>query len=455
MKNLFIVFLLISSLAYSQPEFKAEFDITTFSLDDSVGIAEIYYAYFQPGMKIFYTGEQAYVSGKLQISFYDAVKNELVYSKEWKFDSPIDTLNPNSQNLTGVLQFQFPLGNYVCKLKGRDAQNPLEIDSVSFQLSLKGLNKDRFSISGLQIASKIKQFSSEKKSIFYKNTLEVVPNPSLVFGENLPVLYFYCELYNLNLNVRSEKLKVEHILYNFLNEQVYNKSKYITRKNSSIVEIGAININKFPTGEYTLMLAVSDTLLNFSITSAKKIFIINPKIVPRIQTGISEIDILASELAVMSLEELDLFFIKSRYIASHDEIQKWNKLTELEAKKIFLHDFWKRRDKNSSTPENEAKIEYFQRLEYANKNFGNLFVKEGWRTEKGRVFMVFGPPSEIERHPSELNTHPFEIWQYDEIEGGVIFVFADLSGYSDYRLVHSTKRGELIDENWYQTISQN
>jgi hypothetical protein len=67
--------------------------------------------------------------------------------------------------------------------------------------------------------------------------------------------------------------------------------------------------------------------------------------------------------------------------------------------------------------------------------------------------MTYGEPSEIERFPNETESKPYEIWYYHELEGGVKFVFADLSGYSDYQLVHSTMRGELQDENWQSRIS--
>ncbi|CUS95440.1 hypothetical protein JGI14_11203 [Candidatus Kryptonium thompsonii] len=68
---------------------------------------------------------------------------------------------------------------------------------------------------------------------------------------------------------------------------------------------------------------------------------------------------------------------------------------------------------------------------------------------------VDGPPDEYERHPSEVDSKPYEIWYYHNIEGGVEFVFVDKSGFSDYILVHSTKRNEIRDDNWRIHIAPN
>lgn len=124
----------------------------------------------------------------------------------------------------------------------------------------------------------------------------------------------------------------------------------------------------------------------------------------------------------------------------------------MDAKKNFLYNFWKSRDNIPETSENEFKKEYFKRINYADGHF-RAFQKKGWETERGRIYIMYGEPSEIERYPNQVDTKPYEIWTYHNIEGGVIFVFGDLTGYSDYTLLHSTHRGELRDENWLRRIS--
>ena len=161
---------------------------------------------------------------------------------------------------------------------------------------------------------------------------------------------------------------------------------------------------------------------------------------------------LTSEFAPMSEEELDQAFNESKYIATKQEKDQWQVLKGENAKKKFLFDFWKARDLTPETPVNEYQKEYFERVRKANKLYSNIQQK-GWKTDRGRVLLLYGEPSEIERFPNQLDTKPYEIWHYNNLEGGVIFVFADITGFSDYSLINSTKRGELSDPDWQRKIN--
>ena len=81
--------------------------------------------------------------------------------------------------------------------------------------------------------------------------------------------------------------------------------------------------------------------------------------------------------------------------------------------------------------------------------------RDGWRTDRGRIYIIYGEPDEIQRFPNSSDNKPYEIWNYNQIEGGVEFIFIDLSGFSEYTLVHSTKRGEIQDPSWQQLLNSN
>jgi hypothetical protein len=88
-----------------------------------------------------------------------------------------------------------------------------------------------------------------------------------------------------------------------------------------------------------------------------------------------------------------------------------------------------------------------RRVAHANQNY-KVQNKEGWRTDRGRVYILYGEPDQITREPGAAGSKPYQTWSYFNIEKGVEFVFVDRLGNSDYQLVHSTKRGELQDEDW-------
>jgi GWxTD domain-containing protein len=132
-----------------------------------------------------------------------------------------------------------------------------------------------------------------------------------------------------------------------------------------------------------------------------------------------------------SLKDLDVAIEQARYIAKDDE---WSMLKEAktpEEKQTKFMEFWKKRDPNPNTPRNERMEEFYQRAEYADKHFGHY--QPGWRTDMGMVYLIFGPPSSVERHPFDIDTKPYEVWTYYDISYS--FVFLDETGFGDYRLV--------------------
>ncbi|TFG97726.1 MAG: GWxTD domain-containing protein, partial [Calditrichales bacterium] len=126
---------------------------------------------------------------------------------------------------------------------------------------------------------------------------------------------------------------------------------------------------------------------------------------------------------------------------------------DVEGMRRFIAEFWKRRDPDPTTEINEYKRMYFESVQYANATFSSSF-KEGWRTDQGRVLLIYGKADEIERHPSAMGTQPYEIWIYYSLEGGSRFIFADLTGHGNFELLHSTYRTEIKDANWEQRIGK-
>jgi len=296
------------------------------------------------------------------------------------------------------------------------------------------------------------QDSPNKNSVFYKNSFEIIPLPTSILGENQPVLFHYFELYNLqNINV-GFPLKLNVSVLDSRRNVHFQKSKEISRATDSRVEVGTVLVNKYPTDTYTIIVSLFDSLKNYSVSSAKKFYVLNPSVEVNDSVYGEITDVFATQFGAMSEEELDDLFDKSKYIAAGGEIDQYNSLNGKEGKQKFILQFWNQRDTEPSTPQNEFFMEYLKRVEYSNQHFKAL-GKKGWRTDRGRVFLKYGEPSEIERFPNQIDTKPYEIWYYNEIEGGVIFIFADLTNFSDYQLIHSTSRGELRDDNWQRRIS--
>jgi GWxTD domain-containing protein len=134
------------------------------------------------------------------------------------------------------------------------------------------------------------------------------------------------------------------------------------------------------------------------------------------------------------------------YIISDEERKAFMSLSNDEEREAFIENFWQRRNPNPDSPENEFREEHYRRIQYANDHFAA--GKPGWKTDRGHIYIAWGPPDSIDSHPSggmyerpmeegggETSTYPFEVWHYRYLEGlgeNIDFEFVDTCQCGDY-----------------------
>ena len=139
------------------------------------------------------------------------------------------------------------------------------------------------------------------------------------------------------------------------------------------------------------------------------------------------------------------------YIITDDEKKAWKKLATDEEREQFIEQFWRRRDPDPDTEVNEYLEEHYERVAYANQHFASGIP--GWKTDRGRIYIMYGAPNEKESHPSGGNyerpsyegggsttTYPFETWFYRYLPGvgsGIEIEFVDPTGTGEYRIARS------------------
>ena len=441
---------LLTNFIYSQANLEFEFDYAQFALDTTSNYVEFYYSFNQASLTVIHTDTLDYTQGILRISIKDTATGTFVVDQDWLISHIVkDSLNLN-KSLVGVIGFILNGGIYKCDIIGKDAIDSEKQRYITEHLEVKPFYQLGMAMGDIQIASNIIQGSENTSSIFYKNTFEIIPIPTATFGENQPVLFYYTELYKIK-SKDNGKLRIDEHVINSRGQVVNQKSKLIGRSLDSRVEVGTVMTYKLPTDTYTLVLSLIDSAANYGVSSSKKFFVYNPSVeyVDTFKTMSS--NIVVGMFGVMSEEELDDFFEKSRYIATMPEIEKYEKLNTENAKGKFLTNFWEARDEDPSDDVNHYLKDYLRRIKESNIKYKAL-SKEGWKTDRGRVYLIYGPPSDIDRYPNQTETRPYEIWLYNDIEGGVQFIFGDTTGFSDYILLHSTKRGELRDDRWQRRI---
>jgi len=121
------------------------------------------------------------------------------------------------------------------------------------------------------------------------------------------------------------------------------------------------------------------------------------------------------------------------YIINDEERDAFERLTTDEEREHFIEQFWKRRDPTPGTPANEFKEEHYRRIAYANEHFNGDPATPGWATDRGRIYIVFGPPDEIDDHASD--NPPYQQWRYRHIAeiGDDVIVRFIADGTGEYR----------------------
>jgi GWxTD domain-containing protein len=146
------------------------------------------------------------------------------------------------------------------------------------------------------------------------------------------------------------------------------------------------------------------------------------------------------------------------YIITDEERKAFKKLETDDEREKFIEEFWRRRDPDPDTDENEFREEYYERIAYANEHYASGIP--GWKTDRGRIYIMWGKPDETETHPSggaynresyegggSTSTYPFERWFYRYLPGvgsGVEIEFVDPTGSGEYRIARNPDEKDAL-----------
>jgi GWxTD domain-containing protein len=146
------------------------------------------------------------------------------------------------------------------------------------------------------------------------------------------------------------------------------------------------------------------------------------------------------------------------YIITDEERKAFKKLETDDEREHFIEEFWRRRDPDPDTDDNEYREEYYERIAYANEHFASGIP--GWKTDRGRIYIMYGKPDELETHPSgggynresyegggSTTTYPFERWFYRYLAGigsGIEIEFVDPTGSGEYRIARNPDEKDAL-----------
>ncbi len=448
--------MMFCSMTFAQQvPLNVRYDLARFYGDESNVYLELYYTFDVSALNFVGAGSSKQGEAVVTATIKRSSNDSIVARQGWRLPFSLgDTMMlSQSRMYSDIFGFLLRPDIYRVYLSVSDMNNPVMKDSLSFLIETTAFEDDRVALSEVELANSIIPMERDSTNRFYKNTFEVKPNPSRLFGAHQPALFYYLEAYNLKTKP-SEYYLTRAVVTNAVGKEVINHEKAKRRANNSNVEVGMLKVHSLRTGTYTFTYSIIDTVDQSIVSSSKRFNIYNPSLPMDTLVNPSAMNIDATEYATMSEAEIELEFDQSKYVASKTEMDQFKQLKGIDAKRKALHEFWSKRDEDLLTTHNEKKVEYFQRVAVANSQYKTGF-REGWKTDRGRVYIIYGPPDEIERHANEIDVKPYEVWFYNSIQGGVHFIFGDRTGFSDYILLHSNHRNELRDDNWRKQIQAN
>lgn len=359
-----------------------------------------------PNVQFVRSGDKFTGQYSVTLTIFDKDKENTLKTNVW--DETLtaynfnQTASPNNFNLS-LRSFELDPGQYLLRCTVEDADSKRNVRSEHFMEVLSFT--DSISISDLLLVNDIVETESGRK---------IVPNVTQIVKSMDKMIQFYYQVY-------SDKERETKIVYS-INDKNKNQNytQSITKKLSQgMNEItDLVQYPNFTFGEYELTVVVRDSTDKLLAGIGKSFF--------------------AEAIGIPgSIDDLDEAVEQMRYIADSDDLDSIKAADGFQDKLNRFLSFWRAKDPTPNTKINEYMIEYFKRVEYADKNF-EAYKVDGWRTDMGMVYISLGPPDYIDRHPFALDSKPYEVWDYYNLNRR--FVFVDYTGFGDYRLLEKDYR---------------
>ncbi len=314
---------------------------------------------------------------------------------------------------TNQFSFDVPPGKYKIKATLRD-KNSRRVYRRELEFKHKGFEKQPVMLSSTEFLYAVSP-AKKKPSPFDKSSMTMIPSVNRVYGgaKNENHLLYYFEIY------AGDRAPKEVRLVTLLRSMRRGKMEYrdsvtVILDQPVVRQVRDINIDDIEPGDYEL-----------------EILLLNQK-QKKLDKKKEPFTIRMTPEALLKYD-YETILKQIAYIADPGEIKPMKKLEDLEARLEAYREFWSRRDPTPGSAANEAKQEFYRRVSYANSNYSYL-RREGWKTDRGRIYVTYGQPDQIDDYPYALNSVPYQEWHYFRDGKYRKFVFVDVNEDGEYKL---------------------
>jgi GWxTD domain-containing protein len=372
--------------------------------------------------------------------------------EEWVSAASSASSDPEHDHyLTGSRSIKLSSGKYQVSLFVQDLHDTSRVLTSSFPTTVRtfGLQTE---ISDIMFTLPALQAQGDA---FTRNGVDAVPNPRHEMIGLDPAISIYGEIYNARLN-DLDTFVVEYKIFDNVKREMFTTYSKMLGASDGLVFREDIPAGLLRSGVYSLLVTMkSEDLATTYTRTEEKFYILNPDLPPQGQIMLTEeLRFLSSEWAVKEDEALAHELELSKVIATKAEKITVEGLNSSRAKQRYLYKFWAIRDPEAETKVNERLEEFREMYQRAQSFYSSAMTRDGWKTDRGITLLRYNRPNQVEQFIQTMNTKPYEIWFYQNIQGGVRFYFVDWQVMQNHKLVHSEMIGEIRDENWFNNYAK-
>ena len=434
---------------------RAFLSYATFNVPEAEPYIEVYLAIDGNSVIFVPDGNQQFQAAiDITISF---VQNDSIRSfAKYTLNSPkISDISQTAMGIIDQQRFSLPAGTYTMVLEMSDPNNAKVPPFTTTELVSLEFDNDKVQLSAIQLIDRFETAATQTE--LTKNGYDLIPLVFAFYPATINRITFYSEIYNASKIWGADgKFLVNGFIES--SENLSRMNDFVFRKRLDAkpvnVVLHSMDIALLPSGNYNLVLEVRDQ--QNKVVVSNKVFFQRSN--PGVEFRIGDLSsVIVSNTFASRITNADSLRDFLRAIgpisseAERDYAYNLSRTSDVATMQRFFYNFWQKR--NYDDPASEWQ-KYYLEVRKVNAAYSTP-VKRGYNTDRGRVYLKYGPPDQVVENYSEPGAYPYEIWHYYTLgrQRNKRFVFATKDMVTnDFALIHSDAIGELSNYRWQLDI---
>ena len=449
----FLLLILLASLHADAKKLSAFFSYGTFYSPQQGPYLETYLNIESRSVNYKLNANKLY-QAKVEVILTVKKDDKIMYYDKYNLHSPeVKDTASYVNDFLDQQRIKLAEGNYDLTLSLMDKNSEDRAYEVTEGIEVR-FPENKISISDIEIIDSYKTTASENN--FSKNGYDLIPRTHNYFGRDDSTLSFYVEIYGTDKALGQDPWLINYYVSELQRPGIVAELNGFSRQQPVPLKgyMAQIPLTALPSGNYELTVEVKSKA-NEVLASEKLFFQRNSGNMAEVTSQVA--DIRTTFAYKYTNRDTLKEYLNSLYpIANPLEKQFINNQlasADVTSMQHFLYNFWSRRDRVNPEP---AWLSYLAEVKKVNEAYSS-FIQKGYKTERGRVYLQYGPPNTIDQNYNEPSAYPYEIWHYYRLnnQSNRKFVFYNRNmATNEFELLHSDATGEAYEPRWEVMLHQ-